>query len=206
MKKNVALLAIFLLTLGSTGLPAADQPATARPNIIFILCDDLGYGDVHCLNPERCKIATPNLDRLAAQGLTLTDAHSTSAVCTPSRYGILTGRYNWRTREQQGVLSGYSEPLIAASRLTVAGLLKQNGYTTAAMGKWHLGMGISKNPQELTVTDGPTTRGFDYFFGVSASLDMPPFVFIENNRLTERHPRPQKNGFARGRPGQTSRR
>ncbi len=185
MEKNVALLAVALLTLDSIGLHAADQPATARPNIIFILCDDLGYGDVHGLNPERCKIATPNLDRLASQGLTLTDAHSTSAVCTPSRYGILTGRYNWRSREQQGVLSGYSAPLIAADRLTVAGLLKQNGYTTAAMGKWHLGMGISKNPQELTVTDGPTTRGFDYFFGISASLDMPPFVFIENNRLTE---------------------
>ena len=159
--------------------------AAPPPNIVFILTDDLGYGDVHCLNPERCKIATPCLDKLASQGLTLTAAHSTSAVCSPSRYGILTGRYNWRSELQKGVLSGYSKPLIDANRLTVAGLLKQNGYTTAAMGKWHLGMGVSKNPHNLKVTDGPTTRGFDYFFGISASLDIPPFAFIENDHFTE---------------------
>ncbi len=156
-----------------------------RPNIVFILTDDLGYGDVHCLNPERCKIATPCLDRLASQGMIMTDAHSTSAVCTPSRYGILTGRYNWRSREQSGVLNGYSQPLIAADRLTVAGLLKQNGYTTFGLGKWHLGLDISKDPRDLNVANGPTTRGFDYYLGISASLDMPPYVFIENERITE---------------------
>jgi hypothetical protein len=178
--KLAVMLAALVTVAGHT--TAAETPP---PNIVFILTDDLGYGDVHCLNPERCKIATPCLDKLASQGMTLTDSHTTSAVCTPSRYGILTGRYNWRSELQKGVLSGYSKPLIEANRLTVAGLLKQNGYTTAAMGKWHLGMGISKKPQELKVSDGPTTRGFDYYFGISASLDMPPYVFIENNHLTE---------------------
>ena len=173
------------LFVAAVSAHAAETLPTTKPNIVFILVDDLGYGDVHCLNPNRCKLATPCLDKLASQGMTLTDAHSTSAVCTPSRYGILTGRYNWRSELQKGVLGGYSKPLIDANRLTVAGLLKQNGYTTAAIGKWHLGMGISKNPQELTVADGPTTRGFDYYFGISASLDMPPYVFIENNHLTE---------------------
>lgn len=158
---------------------------TIKPNIVYILCDDLGYGDVHSLNPTRCKIATPNIDRLASQGMAFTEAHSSSAVCTPTRYGVLTGRYNWRSRLQSGVLNGYSEPLIAADRLTVPKLLKQHGYTTACIGKWHLGMGISKATNVLTVTDGPTTRGFDYYFGISASLDMPPYVFIENNRFTE---------------------
>jgi arylsulfatase A-like enzyme len=181
--KLAVMLAALLAVAGHTFSAETSKPA--RPNIIFILTDDLGYGDVHCLNPDRCKIATPCLDRLASQGMTLTDAHSTSAVCTPSRYAILTGRYNWRSELQKGVLGGYSKPLIEANRLTVAGLLKQNGYTTAAMGKWHLGMGVSKNPHDLKVTDGPTTRGFDYFFGISASLDMPPFAFIENDHFTE---------------------
>jgi arylsulfatase A len=125
MKLSAALASCLLLCTQALG------GAAEKPNIIYILCDDVGYGDVHCLNPERCKIATPNMDRLASQGMTFTDAHSTSAVCTPSRYGILTGRYNWRSREQAGVLYGYSELLIGARRLTVAGLLKQNGYTTA---------------------------------------------------------------------------
>jgi len=189
MTKKINLFALVVFAFGGLRNQAANIPSRPNhpenPNIVYILCDDLGYGDVHGLNPDRCKIATPNLDRLAAQGMTFTDAHSTSAVCSPSRYGILTGRYNWRSHLQNGVLNGYSAPLIAADRLTVAGLLKQNGYTTACVGKWHLGLGISKDTQTLTVTDGPTTRGFDYYFGISASLDMPPFVFIENDRLAE---------------------
>jgi arylsulfatase A-like enzyme len=176
-------------------LPAwAQQPAdsattqeTARPrhpNVVYILCDDLGWGDVRCNNP-RGKIPTPNIDRLAAQGMRFTDAHSGSAVCTPSRYGILTGRYSWRTPLQHGVLSGYSAPLIAKDRLTVPALLKRQGYATACIGKWHLGMDIAKSPTDLAVKEGPVTRGFDYFFGIAASLDMPPFAFIENGRFTE---------------------
>ena len=159
--------------------------AAIKPNIVYILADDLGYGDVQCFNPQRGKIPTPNLDRLAEQGMSFTDAHSSSAVCTPTRYGILTGRYNWRSHLQSGVLEGFSKPLIAPGRLTVPGLLKQHGYATACIGKWHLGLGISKNDPDAAITDGPTTRGFDYYFGISASLDMPPFAFIENNRFTE---------------------
>ncbi|RMD76790.1 MAG: arylsulfatase, partial [Lentisphaerae bacterium] len=128
-------LAANLLLLGKT--TAASSPP---PNIVFILADDLGYGDVHCLNPQRGKIPTPNLDKLATEGMIFTDAHSASAVCTPSRYSILTGRYNWRTHLQSGVLFGFSPPLIAKERLTVAELLKKNGYSTACIGKWHLGL------------------------------------------------------------------
>ena len=111
----------------------------SRPNIVLINCDDLGYGDVHGLNPQRGKIATPHLDRLAEQGMNFTEAHGSSAVCSPSRYGILTGRYNWRSRLQHGVLEGYSQTLIDSDRLTVPALLRQHGYATACIGKWHLG-------------------------------------------------------------------
>ncbi|MEQ1828556.1 MAG: arylsulfatase [Pirellula sp.] len=163
-------------------LRAADA---AKPNIVFILADDLGYGDVQCLNPQRCKIATPQIDKLASQGMIFTDAHSSSSVCTPTRYSILTGRYNWRTRLQSSVLLGYDKPLIAADRLTVPALLKQQGYTSTCIGKWHLGMGLPEGEPSPVITDGPTTRGFDSYFGISASLDMPPYAFVENNRFTE---------------------
>lgn len=157
------------------------------PNIVYILCDDLGYGDVQCLNAHRCKIATPNCDRLASQGMVFTEAHSSSSVCTPSRYGILTGRYGWRTHLQSHVLGGNSPPLISADRLTVPAFLKQHGYTTACIGKWHLGLSLPK-PQDFskrTIVGGPTTRGFDTFFGLSASLDTPPFAYIEDNHFVE---------------------
>ena len=183
MKYALPILAALVL-LAPASVSLAEAPAK-HPNIVYILCDDLGYGDVHCLNPDRCKIATPNMDRLASRGMVFTDAHSSSSVCTPTRYGIMTGRYNWRTRLQNGVLQGYSDPLIASDRLTVPGLLKQNGYTTGCIGKWHLGMGIEKGNPSPVITDGPTTRGFDHFFGISASLDMPPFAFIDNDRFTE---------------------
>ncbi|QDU87558.1 Arylsulfatase [Pirellulimonas nuda] len=174
---------------------AADA-SSSKPNIVFILADDLGYGDVQCLNPERGKIATPSMDRLAQQGMTFTDAHTSSSVCTPTRYSILTGRYNWRTRLQQGVLYGYDKPLIADDRLTVAGFLKQHGYATGAIGKWHLGMDLpttdgapinNNNPKNIDwqakVENGPVTRGFDYFYGITASLDMPPYIYIENDKF-----------------------
>ncbi len=169
---------------------AAAAPAQSdrqRPNIVYVLCDDLGYGDVRCLNPDRCKIPTPNADRLAAEGIVFTDAHSGSSVCTPTRYGILTGRCAWRTRLQSGVLHGYDRALIAPGRLTAASLLKRHGYATACIGKWHLGMDWpGENPKEIDYTrpirNGPTSAGFDYFYGISASLDMPPFIYIENDR------------------------
>ena len=171
------------LTLAS-GLALSLRAAGTPPNILYILSDDLGYGDVACLNPERGRIATPHIDRLAREGMTFTDAHSGSAVCTPTRYGILTGRYAWRTHLQNGVLYGYSAPLIAADRLTVPGLLRPHGYHTACLGKWHLGMGLAKDPQQLAIADGPITRGFDTYFGIAASLDMPPFTWLEDDRVT----------------------
>src|SRR4051812_29379417 len=110
-----------------------------KPNIVYILADDLGFGDVHCNNLDS-KIPTPNIDKLASEGRRFTDAHSPSSVCTPTRYGILTGRYCWRTKLKSGVLLGYDAPLIEPGRMTVASLLKQNGYRTGCIGKWHLGM------------------------------------------------------------------
>ena len=184
MSATIRFLATLVLSIALVA-PTLHASEPSKPNIVYILCDDLGYGDVHCLGGERSKIATPNIDRLAAAGMTFTEAHSSSAVCTPTRYGILTGRYNWRSHLQKGVLNGYSEPLIAADRLTVPAFLKQHGYATACIGKWHLGMDISQKDPSAPVGDGPTTRGFDYYFGISASLDMPPFSLIENNRFTE---------------------
>ena len=172
--------------------------ASNHPNIVFIYADDMGYGDVQILNPERGKIPTPHMDALAREGMIFTDAHTSSSVCTPSRYGLLTGRYNWRTELQYHVLWGYSAPLIAKDRLTVAGFLQENGYNTAMIGKWHLGMtmpttnGIlpqGRKPKSLNIVwdgeikDGPTDRGFDYFYGISASLDMAPYIYIHNDRF-----------------------
>ncbi|MEQ1839161.1 MAG: arylsulfatase [Verrucomicrobiales bacterium] len=170
---------VFCQVLGICTVDAAE-----KPNILYILCDDLGYGDVKCLGGERSKIATPNLDRLAAGGMIFTEAHSSSSVCTPTRYGILTGRYSWRCLKA-GVLSGYSPPLIDKNRLTVPALLKQHGYETACIGKWHLGMTIDPSKPNAPVADGPTTRGFDSYFGINASLDMPPYAFIDHDRFTE---------------------
>ena len=179
---------IILLGLLATCLPAA-RALENNPNIVFILADDLGYGDVHCLNPERGKIATPQMDKLASQGMTFTEAHSSSAVCTPSRYSILTGRYNWRSHLQSGVLGGFSPPRIAPDRLTVAELFQQHGYRTACIGKWHLGLTFAGKGENRDlaqpIKNNPTTLGFDYFFGIAASLDMPPFAFIENDRFTQ---------------------
>jgi arylsulfatase A len=191
-------LAGFLICVGS--IIKADA-APGRPNIVFILADDLGFGDVRCLNPNG-KIPTPNLDRLAAAGMIFTDAHSSSSVCTPSRYSLLTGRYNWRSRLQKGVLGGLSPRLIEPERPTVASLVRNAGYSTACIGKWHLGMDWVRLPgkevSELdietaaqvrnvdfaqTIRNGPTTLGFEYFFGISASLDMVPYCFIENDRV-----------------------
>src|SRR3954463_4299863 len=141
MMKTTPRVMLLISVVGVTApMRHASAADTARPNIVYILCDDLGYGDVHALNPERCKIATPNLDRLSAEGMTFTDCHASSSICTPSRYSLLTGRYDWRTRLQHGVLGGEGEPLIAPGRMTVGEFLKQHSYTTAAIAKWHLGL------------------------------------------------------------------
>lgn len=172
--------------------PAAAHAQTDLPNIVYILADDLGYGDVSCLNPES-RIPTTNIDRVAREGVVFTDAHSGSAVCTPTRYGIMTGRYSWRSRLKAHVLEGHSAPLIDKDRMTVASLLKLHGYQTACVGKWHLGLGWattdgqSQRPDNLDyakrIDNGPTELGFDYFFGIPASLDMTPYVYVENDRV-----------------------
>jgi len=161
---------------------ASAAAAAAPPHIVFILADDMGYGDVQCQNPQS-KIPTPNLDRIAAEGRRFTDAHTTSSVCTPTRYGILTGRYNWRSRLKSGVLGGWSPPLIENDRLTVASLLKQNGYYTAVVGKWHLGLGWQDNDATRPLTAGPNTLGFDHSFLVPASLDMSPYCYVVDHRV-----------------------
>ena len=166
---------------------------------MLILADDLGYADVSCYGG---KIQTPHVDRLAAEGMRFTDAHSTSSVCTPTRYGLLTGRYNWRSKLQRGVLGGLSPRLIEPGRMTIASLLKEHDYHTACIGKWHLGMdwvvkpggdvaemNIESREQVFNVdyaqpiTNGPNSVGFDYYYGISASLDMVPYTFIENDRV-----------------------
>jgi len=159
-----------------------------KPNIIYILTDDLGYGDVSAYN-IKSKITTPSIDALSKEGMLFTDAHSNSSVCTPTRYGILTGQYAWRTNLKSGVLWSYDKPLIKPDQLTVAQLLKNNGYQTACIGKWHLGLDWAKQSNgEIDFTKpingGPTQLGFDYFFGITASLDIPPYVYINGNTIT----------------------
>jgi arylsulfatase A-like enzyme len=174
----------FAALLAALPALAADR-APRPPNIVVILADDLGYGDPRCYNKDS-RIPTPHIDRLATQGMRFTDAHTPSAVCTPTRYGLLTGRYCWRTSLKRGVLNGYSPLLIEPGRLTVASLLKRRGYVTAGMGKWHLGLGNQKQTDfARPLKPGPNTVGFDSFFGIPASLDMPPYVFFENDRVTE---------------------
>jgi arylsulfatase A len=199
---------LLLALFAAANLAAA---SASKPNIVYLLADDLGYGDVQALNPARGKIKTPHLDRLVAQGMTFTDAHSGSSVCTPTRYGLLTGRYAWRTHLQRGVYDGTDDPpLIAEGRLTVPAFLKQHGYATAAIGKWHLGF-LSERPPATATTDsaggavkkkgkaadaglpvgsriigGPITRGFDFFWGCSNARTMS--ALIEQDRVIENLP------------------
>lgn len=185
---------IYLLLLLAL-LPGTSLRGAAKPNIVYILADDLGYGDLGCYNPAS-KIPTPHLDALAREGTRFTDAHAPTSVCTPTRYAILTGRYSWRTRLQRGVLGPWDAPLIAKDRLTVGGLLQQHGYTTACIGKWHLGLtypttdgkppSSRENPMSNVdftkpIGDAPNTRGFDYYFGTIVP-NYPPYCFVENDR------------------------
>ena len=180
-----------LLSIGSLAVLAGCQKnLPENPNIIFILADDMGYGDVSALNKES-GINTPYIDKIAEKGVVFTDAHSSSAVSTPTRYGILTGRYNWRSTLKQSVLNGYDKALIPAERTTVASMLAKQGYETACIGKWHLGWtwanvekGVDSVDYSKPIMNGPTTLGFDYFYGIAASLDMPPYVYVENDQPT----------------------
>ncbi|NMM48367.1 sulfatase family protein [Marinigracilibium pacificum] len=177
-----------------------------NPNIILILADDLGYGDIEIYN-SNSKIPTPNLNKLAESGIRFTDAHSSSSVCTPSRYSILTGEYAWRSPLKKGVTWGYSPSLIDTTQSTIASLLSDYGYNTAAIGKWHLGLNWPvkdghdaqwENPEihpaaytgesidfNSPIKVSPVDHGFDYFFGIPASLDMKPYCFIENRSVVD---------------------
>lgn len=160
----------------------AASPAAAKPNIVFIYADDLGYGDVSCYGATR--VATPNVDRLAREGLRFTDAHSASATCTPSRYALLTGEYAWR-KKGTGVLPGDAALIIEPGRTTVPSLLQKAGYTTGAIGKWHLGLGPGpdKTDWNKEIRPGPREIGFDYSFIIAATGDRVPCVFVEDQRV-----------------------
>jgi arylsulfatase A-like enzyme len=156
MKTNITTLTTFLF-LCAQAFAATEN----KPNIVVILADDLGYGDVQCYNPERGKIPTPNIDRLASQGMRFTDAHSSSGVCSPSRYTLLTGRYHWRTRLQSGIVGVFGEPLIAPERMTIGTLAKQKGYRTAAIGKWHLGWDWPVSQEQRSLLQAASEPGKD---------------------------------------------
>jgi arylsulfatase A-like enzyme len=182
--KNSFLLAVFGSAANVQGAHALKPEK--QPNIVYILCDDLGIGDVSSYNPSS-KISTPNIDKLAKTGVRFTDVHTGSSVSTPTRYGILTGRYAWRTRLKQGVLSGYDKALIESGRETVASMLQKRNYNTACIGKWHLGWNwsnIEAGEKDVdfskAVTGGPNDVGFDYSYNIVGSLDMPPYVYVEN--------------------------
>ncbi len=203
---------IVLLFFNCSNPESKGTSTEQHPNIIYILADDLGYGDVSANNPDS-KIQTENIDRLASEGMRFTDAHSPSSVCTPTRYGILTGQYCWRSRLPQGVLRGYGRALLEKDQTTVASILKKKNYHTGVIGKWHLGldwvvkdghqqdamaegsqinsvgMVQEMNPEYLDFTkkptDGPLDHGFDYSFILPASLDMDPYCYLENDVLVE---------------------
>uniref|UniRef100_UPI003217D544 sulfatase family protein n=1 Tax=uncultured Draconibacterium sp. TaxID=1573823 RepID=UPI003217D544 len=206
------LAAILLLSscLNKQEKSDAENKFGKQPNIVYILADDLGYGDVSALNPDS-KIKTPNIDKLSEDGMTFRDAHSSSAVCTPTRYGILTGQYNWRSRIKQGVLLGYSPSLIEETTPTIAKFLQKQGYTTACIGKWHLGIDFKlkdgsyiegkpgvdftwdligfNQPEKIDFSQpakgGPKGAGFDYSYVLPASLDFEPYMYLENNLAVE---------------------
>lgn len=181
------LLAVFSISMALGACHQNDQPGTAMPNIIVILADDLGYGDPTCYNPSS-KVNTPYIDQLARRGMKFTDAHSNASVCTPTRYGLLTGRYAWRSELKRGVTWSYDSAIIEPDRTTIASMLKTKGYRTACIGKWHLGLNWQWNNNKVDFdrpfSGGPNDLGFDYFYGIAASLDIPPYAYLENDRVT----------------------
>jgi len=186
---------VFILLMSFVWCSHA-QTKSEKPNIVFIVCDDLGYGEIQSLAPETSKIKTPFTDQLTKEGMVFTDAHSGSAVCTPTRYGIMTGRYSWRTRLQSGVVQGFAPNLVKEDRPTIANFLKNQGYHTAIIGKWHLNFQYldpdTKTPIEkiakkqlppvgAIIPDGPVHRGFDYYHGFHHARDMK--AVIENDKV-----------------------
>jgi arylsulfatase A len=174
-------------TVTARAAEPAGATRPARPNVVIVLADDMGYGDVACYDPEHCKIPTPHIDALAIQGMRFTDAHTTSPVCSPSRYGLLTGRYHWRAG-MRAALPMWHGPVIPPERLTLPRLLRQAGYHTACVGKWHLGFEWPRTDAgdvdfAQPLKGGPLAAGFDYYYGVDVP-NFPPFTFIENDRIT----------------------
>lgn len=195
-----------------------------RPNVVVVLADDMGWGDLGCYGSA---IPTPNIDRLAAGGARLTDCHSASAVCTPSRYALMTGRYAWRGPLKNFVLMGHGPALIEPERPTLASVLNAAGYATGAFGKWHLGLGWQHRDGSVRdafapgavlhddvetdfgrdidytapVAGGPTALGFDRFFGIAGSLDMPPYAFIDDDRTVGVPDREKEKYLTEQRPG-----
>ncbi len=169
---------------GASGV--ASPPVRSQPNIIVILADDLGYGDVGCYGATRIK--TPNMDRLASQGLRFTDCHSTASVCTPSRYSLLTGQYAWR-KPGSGIASSTTPLLMDPGSATLPQLLKKAGYATACVGKWHLGLGTGEVDWNGEIAPGPLEVGFDTCFIIPATVDRVPCVFVENHRVVGLDPK-----------------
>ena len=169
------------------GCAVTPPGAPRRPNVVILYTDDQGYGDCSALNPN-AKFATPNMDRIAREGLAFTDGHSAGTVCTPSRYALLTGRYPWRTHMKGGVLGADADCLIEDGRTTIASLLRDCGYSTAIFGKWHLGMQIPGTPGEhdwsASVTDGPLQKGFETFYGLPASMNFGALTWFDGDRAT----------------------
>ena len=177
--KRYLLLFMMIITTLFISCEAKRGLNQTKPNIIFILADDMGYGDPGCFNPQS-KIPTPNIDRLAEEGIRFTNAHAPGSWCTPTRYGLLTGNYPIRTNLSKHRVSSQIEP----DQITIGSLLQNNGYYTACIGKWHLGFdNIDKINYAQTITGGPIDRGFNEFFGMHASLDIPPYYYIQNNRV-----------------------
>ena len=187
-KNTLNLIVSVLLSLNLFSCTAKGAKSS-KPNIVIIYTDDQGYGDVSALNPE-AKFKTPNMDKIANEGIIFTDGHSSDAVCTPSRYSLLTGRYSWRTRLKENVIGADGPCLIEKDRMTIATLLKSEGYNTAMVGKWHLQMEFAGDKGKdrdwsQPFTEGPIEHGFDYFFGLPASMNFGILTFLENDHVLE---------------------
>jgi arylsulfatase A-like enzyme len=181
LKKTAGVISMTLLT----GCVATSRKTPSKkPNVVLIFADDVGYGDLGCYGATRLK--TPNIDKLAREGKRFTDAHSASAVCTPSRYALLTGEYPLRANGGKGVWGPApitSGLIIDTEKLTIADVFKNKGYATAVLGKWHLGFGKGVNNWQEPLRPGPQDLGFDYYFGVPVVNSAPPYVYVENDRI-----------------------